>query len=71
MAKNPNKTIVRNSERANLVKKTASIHNVSEDYVYKILKTERENEEIFATYMFLLQEGNALVEAARKMVQFN
>lgn len=71
MTKNANKTIARDPQRADLVKKVADIHGVSTQYIYQILKCQRENEEIFSTYMFLLQEGNALVEAARQMVPFS
>lgn len=70
MVKNYNKTNKRDPQKADLVKKTASIHHVSERYVNYILNMERENEEILATYMFLLQEGNELVEAAKKLVPF-
>lgn len=71
MAKSSNKTIVRNPSKANLVKKTAEICNVSQSLVYQVLRMDRQNEEIISTYMFLLQGENALVEAAKKLVPFN
>jgi hypothetical protein len=70
MTKNSKKTNKRDPQRADLVKKTADIHHVTPRYVYQILAMERESEEILATYMFLLQEGNRLVEEAAKLVPF-
>lgn len=70
MIKKSNKIIKRDPQRADLVKKTAAIHNVTPRYVNYILQMERENEEILSTYMFLLQEGNKLVEEAAKLVPF-
>jgi len=71
MPKNLKKTIARDPERADLVKKTARICGVSTNLVYKVLTGDRNNEEVFSTYMFLLEGGNALVEEAKKLVPFN
>ena len=71
MPKNLKKTIARDPERADLVKKTATICVVSTNLVYKVLNGDRNNEEVFSTYMFLMEGGNALVEEAKKLVPFN
>jgi hypothetical protein len=51
-----------------LVQKTAAIHGVTASYVYKILAGERENEEIFCTYMDLLEGANNLIEQVKNAV---
>lgn len=71
MAKDSNKTRNRDSKRAALVKNVADIHRLSTSMVYKVLAGERNNEDVFSTYMFLLQGGNALKEEAKKLVPFN
>jgi hypothetical protein len=71
MAKYSNKTIVRDSEKSFLVKKVADMHNVSPRYVYYILNGERENDEIFKTYMDFKEGLNPLADAVKKLIPFN
>ena len=70
MRKNLDKRIGYDPQRPYLVKRTADIHRVSKRYVYMILNGERENEEIFTTYMELLEGSDALIEAVKKAVPF-
>lgn len=71
MAKNIEKTRERDADRAAIVHKVASTLGVSVRYVYMVISGERENDEIFATYMYLLEGQNALLEEVKKMVPFN
>lgn len=71
MAKSSNKTIVRDSEKSFLVKKVAEMHKVSARYVYYILNGERDNDEIFKTYMDLKEGQNVLAEEVKKLIVFN
>ena len=68
MRKKSEKRIPYDPQRPYLVKRTADIHRVSKRYVYMILDGERENEEIFSTYMELLEGSNALIELVKKAV---
>ena len=43
-------------EKASKVKKTARLHGVTTDYVRKILRGDRHNEDIFGTYMTLMEK---------------
>ena len=64
------KTKKRDVHKASLVKKTADICGVSESYVYKILDCDRDNENVMATYMTLMQGENQLLEEVKKLVPF-
>jgi predicted transcriptional regulator len=75
-----NKTGKRDAERAARVKKTAIIVGVSEAMVYKVLIGDRNNEEVFNTYMDLLElereafetaKENHLLAEVEKIVPFN
>ena len=71
MKKYLSKTIVRDSERSFLVKKVAEMHQVSPRYIYYILNGDRENDEIFKTYMDFKEGHNALTEEVKKLIPFN
>lgn len=68
MTNNLEKTTAYDPMKPFLVQKVADMHGVSKSYVYKILSCERENEEIFASYMELLEGTNNLLEAVKKAV---
>ena len=70
MTKISDKTIFKDSEKTFLVKKVADMHKVSERYVYYILSGERENDEIFKTYMDLKEGNNELAESVKKLIPF-
>jgi hypothetical protein len=65
------KTKKRDSEMAFRVKRTAELCGVKTNQVYKVLKGDRNNEEIFTTYMELLERDNALLQEVKKLVPFN
>lgn len=69
--KNMKKPNQRSSEMAFRVKRTADITGKKPDTVYKIIRGDRENEEVFTTYMELLERDNALLEEVKKLVPFN
>lgn len=77
MAKDSNKTTVRDPEKIFLVNKVAFLHKVSPRYVNYILAGMRNNDEIFMTYMDLqegiktLVEENELLLAVKKLVPLN
>jgi len=55
-------------KRDDLATIVADIHGVTADYVRKVRNGERENEEILATYMDILEGKTALIEAVKKTV---
>jgi hypothetical protein len=61
----------RDTEHAALVKKTADIAGVSLDYVRKVIRMDRESEEVMNVYMTLKEGENELKAAVRKLVPFN
>lgn len=68
MEKKFEKTTAYDPMKPFLVQKVADMHGVSKAYVYMILNCERENEEIFSSYMELLEGTNNLLEAVKKAV---
>ena len=66
--KKPNK---RDAENAFRVKRTAELTGLKKDAIYKIIRGDRENEEVFTTYMELLERDNALLAEVKKLVPFN
>jgi len=68
MTKTSSKTIIRDTQKAFFVKKVAEMHNVSTSFVYKILSGDRENDEIFMTYMDLQEGTNSLLEQVKRMI---
>lgn len=61
----------RDAEMAYRVKRTAELCGVDKASVYRILRGDRENEEVFTTYMELLERDNALLDEVKKLVPFN
>lgn len=61
----------RDAEMANRVKRTAELCGVCRPSVYRILRGDRVNEEVFTTYMELLERDNKLMEEVKKLVPFN
>lgn len=61
----------RNSEIAWRVKRTAEITGLKPNTIYKIIRGDRENEEVLTTYMELWERDNALLEEVKKLVPFN
>ena len=63
-----------NSKKDNLrtlsVKKVADMWGVQTNYVYKVIRGEREHEGIFTTYMEMLEGHNELVEKVKELVPF-
>ncbi|HCN82508.1 MAG TPA: hypothetical protein DIT07_02655 [Sphingobacteriaceae bacterium] len=76
MVKYLNKTISHDPQKTFIVKKTAELYGVSTSLIYKILSGDRENDEIFMTYMEL-QEGidaliqeNEMLQEVKKLLPF-
>ena len=66
--KKPNK---RSAENAFRVQRVAEITGLKPNSVEKIIRGDRENEEVFTTYMELLERDNALLDEVKKLVPFN
>jgi hypothetical protein len=62
------KTSSTSIKRRDVATLVARIHGVSDNYVRKVLRGERENEAIFSTYMEIIEQDNLLIEAVRKAV---
>lgn len=60
----------RSSENAFRVKRVAEITGLKSNSVEKIIRGDRENEEVFTTYMELLERDNALLAEVKKLVPF-
>lgn len=58
----------RSAKMAARVQNTAELTGFSTDYVYAVISGERDNEEIMITYMFLYEEENKLLKAAKELV---
>jgi len=43
-------------------------HGVSDNYVRKVIRGDRENETIMASYMEIVEQDNLLLEAVKKVV---
>ena len=61
-------TALRRRDVATLV---ASIHGVTADHVRKVIRGDRENDQILATYMQIIENDNLLLQAAKNIVPFN
>lgn len=48
----------------------AEIHGVTADHVRKVVRGDRENEQILATYMHIIENDNMLLRAAKDVVPF-
>ena len=64
------KTHQRDTERAAINRKVASICGVSVRQVRRVIKGECENEEVMSVYMFLLEGDNKLIQEIKKLVPF-
>lgn len=66
-----NKPNKRDAEMAYRVKRVAELTGKNPASVYRILRGDRNNEEVFTTYMELLERDNQLMEEVKKLVPFN
>ena len=64
------KTRKRNSEVAVRVQKTAIITGKSTRQVARVISGDSENEKVMEVYMFLNENENKLLAAAKKLVEF-
>ena len=65
------KKIKRDAFRASLVQKTAQITGLKENYIRKVLRSDRENETVMSVYMALLEGSNELVKQVKELVPFD
>jgi hypothetical protein len=65
--KKTEETMLRRRDVAALV---AEIHGVTADHVRKVVRGDRENEQILATYMQIVENDNMLLRAAKDVVPF-
>jgi hypothetical protein len=49
----------------------AEIHGVTADHVRKVVRGDRENAEILATYMRIIKNDNLLLQAVKTVVPVN
>jgi hypothetical protein len=61
-------TLKRRRDVATLV---AEIHGVTADHVRKVIRGDRENEEILTTYMEIIERDSLLLIAVKKAVPFD
>lgn len=66
-----NKPKKRDAEMAFRVKRVAELTGVTTDLIYKVLRGDRNNEEVFTTYMELKERDNKLLDEVKKLVPFN
>ena len=62
------KTAPAKQKRRDVATLVATKHNVSDNYVRKVIRGERENDEILASYMEIIEQDNLLLEAVYKAV---
>jgi hypothetical protein len=67
MVKKQNRDII----KAARIERTAQLHGVSKRYVRLVLQGERNNEDVFATYMTYAEQENKLLDVVRRLVPFN
>lgn len=58
----------RNAEMAFRVKRTAELTGLSPESIYRILRGDRNNDEVWLTYMELRERDNKLMEEVKKLV---
>ena len=46
----------------------AEIHGVTADHVRKVVRGDRENQEILATYMQIIKNDNLLLQAVKNVI---
>jgi hypothetical protein len=66
--KQPKETKPRRRDVATLV---ADIHGVTADHVRKVIRGDRENDQILSTYMHIIENDNLLLQATKNLVPFN
>ncbi|WP_158085295.1 hypothetical protein [Niastella vici] len=49
----------------------AEIHGVTADHVRKVVRGDRENQEILATYMQIIKNDNLLLQAVKNVIPEN
>ena len=69
------KTIQKNTgnvlRRRDLASRVAEIHGVTADHVRKVMRGDRDNESILATYMHMIESDNLLLQTVKNMLPFN
>jgi len=63
-----NKKIV--PRRRDVATMVAAIHGVTADYVRKVIRGERDNDQILATYMRIIENDNLLLQAVKNTLPF-
>ncbi|MBN8834604.1 MAG: hypothetical protein ABS68_00080 [Niastella sp. SCN 39-18] len=71
MQKNIGKHNKRDIRRAATVEETAGLLGISKNYVQKVMRGDRENDEVVAVFMELSERKNYLLEEVKKLVPFN
>lgn len=66
--KNMQKTGNTTVKRRDVARLVAEVHGVSPRYVRMVMNAERENEAIIETYMQIVEQDNALLQAVREAV---
>jgi hypothetical protein len=61
----------RKLRRRDVATLVADIHGVTADHVRKVMRGDRENDQILATYMHIIETDNLLLQATKKAVPFN
>lgn len=70
MAKKTNKTNKRSAETAYRIQRTASLCGVSTRTVYRAINADTNNEEVFTTYMELMERDHSVIEDVAKLIPF-
>jgi hypothetical protein len=66
-----NKSIDKVKKRDTIAVKVADMYGVSPDYVRKIRRGDRDNEDIFATIMDLVEGETRLIQEVKRRVPFD
>jgi len=61
----------KSTNRRDVATLVATIHGVTADHVRKVIRGDRENEQILATYMHIIEQDNWLIQAAKSIVPFH
>lgn len=64
------KTLKKAIRRRDVARLVAEIHGVTPRYVRMVINCERDNDAIVETYMEIVEQDNALLDAVRKAVPF-
>ena len=63
--------IKRDTRRAATILDTAEVMGVSPNHVQKILRMDRENDQVVNVFMELTERKNLLIEEVKKLIPFN